>query len=113
MENTRHERKHGESRKTDRRGGPSSRSSSNSRDDDRGDRSFDRHMSRGTRFQVPDLASIDYKNIVFLQKFITERGKMVSRRFSGVSAKEQRLLSISIKRARFLGLLSVGSAKRK
>jgi small subunit ribosomal protein S18 len=108
LENTRFERKHGESRKG-REGG---RPGSNRRDDDR-DRNFDRRMSRGTRFQIQDIASIDYKNISFLQKFITERGKMVSRRFSGVSAKEQRLLSVAIKRARFLGLLPVGSAKRK
>jgi small subunit ribosomal protein S18 len=53
------------------------------------------------------------KNIPLLQKFVTERGKMVSRRFSGISAKEQRAVSISIKHARFLGLLPVGSAKRK
>jgi len=109
LENTRFERKHGESRKgRDGRGGPNSR-----RDNDREDRNFDRRMSRGTRFQIQDIASIDYKNISFLQKFVTERGKMVSRRFSGVSAKEQRLLSVAIKRARYLGLLPVGSAKRK
>ena len=107
MENTRYERKHGESRKGGRDGRPSRR------DDDRGDKNFDRRMSRGTRFQIQDIAVIDYKNISFLQKFVTERGKMVSRRFSGVSAKEQRLLSVAIKRARFLGLLPVGSAKRK
>ena len=110
MEHTRYERKHGESRKgRDGRGGPGGAR----RDNDRDERNFDRRMSRGTRFQVPDLASIDYKNISFLQKFVTERGKMVSRRFSGVSAKEQRLLSVAIKRARYLGLLPVGSAKRK
>jgi small subunit ribosomal protein S18 len=110
LENTRFERKHGESRRgRDGRGGPGGRG----RDDDRGDRNFDRRMSRGTRFQISDIGSIDYKNISFLQKFVTERGKMVSRRFSGVSAKEQRLLSVAIKRARYLGLLPVGSAKRK
>ncbi len=103
MENTKYERKHGESRRGDRSKGP------NRRDDDRSDR----RMSRGTRFQISDIGSIDYKNISFLQKFVTERGKMVSRRFSGVSAKEQRLLSVAIKRARYLGLLPVGSAKRK
>ena len=86
------------------------------RDDDRGfDRGGDRdrRMSRGTRFQITSFESIEYKNIPLLQKFVTERGKMVSRRFSGISAKEQRAVSISIKHARFLGLLSVGSAKRK
>ena len=87
-------------------------------DDDRGfdrggDRDRDRRMSRGARFQISSQESIEYKNIPLLQKFVTERGKMVSRRFSGISAKEQRAVSISIKHARFLGLLPVGSAKRK
>ena len=99
------------------RGGRGGDRDRNNRDDDRGgfDRGGDRdrRMSRGTRFQIPSLAVIEYKNVAFLQKFVTERGKMVSRRFSGVSAKEQRALSIAIKRARFLGLLPVGSAKRK
>jgi small subunit ribosomal protein S18 len=110
LENTRFERKHGETRGGRGRDG---RPGGNRRDNDRDDRNFDRRMSRGTRFQIQDIASIDYKNISFLQKFVTERGKMVSRRFSGVSAKEQRLLSVAIKRARYLGLLPVGSAKRK
>ena len=84
------------------------------RDDDRGfDRGGDRRVSRGARFQIPSQESIDYKNVALLQKFVTERGKMVSRRFSGISAKEQRAVSVAIKRARYLGLLSVGSAKRK
>ena len=106
-------RKFGDKRGGNRRGG-----SDRNRDDDRGfdrggDRDRDRRMSRGTRFQIPSLAVIEYKNIPLLQKFVTDRGKMVSRRFSGISAKEQRALSIAIKRARYLGLLPVGSAKRK
>ena len=110
MEESRFGRKFGDKRGGHRRGGSPDRN----RDDDRGfDRGGDRRMSRGTRFQIPSAAVIEYKNIALLQKFVTERGKMVSRRFSGVSAKEQRALCVAIKRARFLGLLSVGSAKRK
>ncbi len=55
-------------------------------------------------------AEIDYKNISLLQKYLTERGRMVSRRISGVTAKQQRQLTNSIKRARFLGLLTSGRA---
>ncbi len=109
------ERKMGR-RSADNRGGGRRGSMDRNRggDDDRGfDRGGDRRMSRGARFQIPSQESIDYKNIALLQKFVTERGKMVSRRFSGISAKEQRAVSIAIKRARYLGLLSVGSAKRK
>lgn len=48
---------------------------------------------------------IDYKDIKLLQRFISERGKMLPRRITSVSAKKQRLLSQAIKRARNLALL--------
>jgi small subunit ribosomal protein S18 len=48
---------------------------------------------------------IDYKDIKTLSRFITERGKIVPARISGVSQKDQRQLSTAIKRARHLGLL--------
>ncbi|MCX7725483.1 MAG: 30S ribosomal protein S18 [Chitinispirillaceae bacterium] len=47
----------------------------------------------------------DYKDVDILSRFITERGKIVPRRLSGVSAKNQRKLAKAIKRARFLALL--------
>ena len=48
---------------------------------------------------------IDYKNIPFLRRFITEQGKILSRRFTGVTAKQQREITKAIKQARILGLL--------
>ena len=48
---------------------------------------------------------IDYKDVRTLQKFISERGKMIPSRITAVSTKKQRELAIAIKRARFLGLL--------
>ena len=48
---------------------------------------------------------IDYKDIKTLSRFITERGKIVPARISGVSQKDQRELAKAIKRARHLGLL--------
>ena len=48
---------------------------------------------------------IDYKDVRLLQRYISERGKIVPSRISAVSAKKQRKLSQAIKRARFLGLL--------
>jgi small subunit ribosomal protein S18 len=47
----------------------------------------------------------DYKDIKILYKYVTERGKIVPRRLSGVTAKNQRKLAVAIKRARHLGLL--------
>jgi small subunit ribosomal protein S18 len=48
----------------------------------------------------------DYKDVKTIGKYVTERGKIVPRRLSGVSSKNQRKLAIAVKRARHLGLLS-------
>ena len=48
---------------------------------------------------------IDYKDVRLLQRYISERGKIVPSRISAVSAKKQCKLAQAIKRARFLGLL--------
>jgi small subunit ribosomal protein S18 len=49
--------------------------------------------------------AIDYKDVRLLQRYISERGKIVPSRITAVSAKKQRELSQAIKRARFLALL--------
>jgi len=51
---------------------------------------------------------IDYKDVRLLQRYISERGKIVPSRISAVCAKKQRKLAQAIKRARFLGLLPYG-----
>lgn len=48
---------------------------------------------------------IDYKDIKLLQRFVSERGKIIPSRITAVSAKKQRELAKAIKRARYLGLL--------
>jgi small subunit ribosomal protein S18 len=48
---------------------------------------------------------IDYKDIDLLKKFITERGKILPRRLSGLTAQQQRDLTNAVKRARILALL--------
>lgn len=50
-------------------------------------------------------AKIDYKNLVLLRNFITFQGKIVPRRVSKLSAKQQRYMSRAIKNARIMGLL--------
>src|ERR1700680_778888 len=56
-------------------------------------------------FSGPNAPKIDYKDTRLLQRFISERGKIVPSRITAVSTKKQRELSRAIKRARFLGLL--------
>ena len=56
-------------------------------------------------FSGPHAPKIDYKDLRLLQRFVSERGKMVPSRITAVSAKKQRELARAIKRARFLGLL--------
>jgi len=61
---------------------------------------------RVCRFCVNKIKSIDYKkDTKALESFIKERGKIVSRRFSGNCAKHQRMVAEGIKRARFLALI--------
>lgn len=48
---------------------------------------------------------LDYKNIDLMRKFITDQGKILSRRSTGLTAKKQKRLSKSIKKARILALL--------
>jgi small subunit ribosomal protein S18 len=47
----------------------------------------------------------DYKDIKIIGRYVTERGKIVPRRLSGVTAKNQRILAQAIKRARHLALI--------
>jgi len=48
---------------------------------------------------------IDYKDVDLLKKFITERGKILPRRLTGLTAKQQRDLTTAVKRARIVSLL--------
>ena len=52
---------------------------------------------------VPDY--VDWKDIDYLKRFVPERAKIMPRRISGISAKDQRRISRSIKRARTMALL--------
>ena len=56
-------------------------------------------------FSGPNAPKIDYKDVKLLQRFVSERGKIVPSRITAVSTKKQRELAQAIKRARFLGLL--------
>ena len=56
-------------------------------------------------FEGDNAPKIDYKDTRTLQRYISERGKIVPSRSTAVGAKNQRALARAIKRARFLALL--------
>lgn len=62
-----------------------------------------RFQRRRQRQSLPDY--IDWKDTDFLKRFVPERGKIMPRRISGISAKDQRRLARAIKRARAIALL--------
>ena len=65
-------------------------------------------MATKKKFVSPIKANqkIDYKDIEFLSSYITEQGKILPRRATGVSVQQQRKLAKAIKRARILSFMS-------
>jgi small subunit ribosomal protein S18 len=51
------------------------------------------------------LKSIDYKDVETLKKFLNPHGRVIARRYTGVTAKQQRKIAREIKKARFMALL--------
>jgi small subunit ribosomal protein S18 len=60
---------------------------------------------KSSPFSGPNAPKIDYKDVRLLQRFVSERGKIVPSRITAVSTHKQRELARANKRARFLGLL--------
>ena len=71
----------------------------------RGGGGFGRGRRRACVMCVEKMASVDYKDFSFLRRFLSDRGRIESRRKSGTCAKHQRALAQAIKRARHLALL--------
>ncbi len=60
---------------------------------------------RFCRFTAEGIEEIDYKDLHILKNYVTETGKIVPSRISGVKARYQRQLSTAIKQARYLALI--------
>lgn len=78
--------------------------------DDKRDYRRKRHYNRGPRrkvckFCLDKVETIDYKDIATLKRFVTEKGKILPRRQTGVCAKHQRALTTAVKRARNAALM--------
>ena len=57
------------------------------------------------KFCENSVVRIDYKDVKTLRRYVTEQGKIIPRRVTGVCARHQRALTTSIKRARNIALL--------
>ena len=66
---------------------------------------FKRRKKRACPLTVDQVTAIDFHDVEYLSRFVTDRGKIMPRRNTGVSNKKQRILAKAIKRARNLGLL--------
>ncbi len=68
-----------------------------------GRRAFDRNRPR--KYTKLNVDEIDYKDLATIRRFISDRGKIRSRRVTGLSRGHQRQLALAVKRAREVGLL--------
>jgi small subunit ribosomal protein S18 len=87
---------------------PRGERSATSTDDDMDDDRRKGGRSGGSRRKLLSdevVAKIDYKNPQILRSFVTDRGKMIPRRITGASARQQRVISTALRRARMLALL--------
>ncbi|MBX5465780.1 MAG: 30S ribosomal protein S18 [Clostridia bacterium] len=64
-----------------------------------------RRRRKVCNFCVDKIASVDYKDVGRLRRYLSERGKILPRRITGNCARHQRQLTRSIKRARIMALL--------
>ena len=69
------------------------------------------NRSKSCPLSGKDAPKIDYKNIRLLNRYITEKGKIMPSRITNVSYEKQKKLAQAIKRARFLSLLSYSEKK--
>jgi small subunit ribosomal protein S18 len=52
-----------------------------------------------------DIQHVDYKDVELLKQFVNPHGRVMGRKRSGLTAKQQRAVEAAVKRARFMGLL--------
>jgi len=64
-----------------------------------------RRVNTATCYFTLNKSKPDYKEVLILRRFINDRGKIIRQSISGLTAKNQRLLTRAIKRARYMALL--------
>ncbi len=56
-------------------------------------------------FSQNNINHIDFKDVDLLKKFLNPHGRLIAKKRTGVTATNQRKLSLAVKRARFMGLI--------
>nr|YP_009749041.1 ribosomal protein S18 [Dipodium roseum]QII91108.1 ribosomal protein S18 [Dipodium roseum] len=75
-----------------------------------------RKSKRSFRRRLPPIGSgdqIDYRNMSLISRFLSEQGKILSRRTNRLTLKQQRLITLAIKQARILSLLPFRNTERQ
>jgi len=62
-------------------------------------------MKKQCFFSQNNIQHIDYKDVDILKKFLNPHARIISKKKTGVTSKNQRKLALAVKRARFMGLL--------
>ena len=73
--------------------------------DDKNPKKAHKSVRKTCAFCQDKVEEIDYKDVAKLRRYMTEKGKIIPRRTTGVCARHQRALTNAIKRARVMGLL--------
>jgi small subunit ribosomal protein S18 len=63
-------------------------------------------------FCKDNIKSIDYKDIARIERYVTEKGKIIPSRVTGTCAWHQRALTLAVERARYLALLPSGASSK-
>ena len=66
---------------------------------------FRRDPRKVCRLCSDEVEQIDYKELRRINRFVTDRGKMIPSRLTGTCARHQRRLAVAVKRARYMALL--------
>ena len=77
----------------------------NAASDDKNPKKMKKQVKKTCAFCTDKVEEIDYKDVAKLRKYMTEKGKIIPRRTTGVCACHQRELTNAIKRARVMALL--------
>lgn len=71
----------------------------------------DLRAKRKTPLLAPTVTAVDYKDVDLLRRFLSDRGKIRSRRVTGVTPQQQRQVVRAIKNAREMALLPYGPSR--